>query len=79
MAGNLFAPTESPTLRFSEEGWETRSMAALPNLGGMSRAGYVVAGIALAAWGLFGANAGWVEVLWLVVGGTLIVEGVIGF
>jgi hypothetical protein len=54
-------------------------MAVLPNLGGMFRAGYVVAGIALAAWGLFGANAGWVKVLWLVVGGTLIVEGVIGF
>ncbi|HJY86057.1 MAG TPA: YgaP-like transmembrane domain [Candidatus Acidoferrales bacterium] len=54
-------------------------MAALSNLGGMSRGAYVVVGIALAAWGLFGANAGWVKLFWLVLGGTLIVEGVIGF
>ncbi len=54
-------------------------MAALPNLGGMSRAGYVVAGVALVCWGLFGADAGWARILWAVPGGALIVEGLIGF
>ncbi len=54
-------------------------MALMPNLGGMTRAGYVVAGVALAAWGLFGANAAWARIPSLVIGGALIVEGLIGF
>ena len=49
-------------------------MAAVPNLRGMSRAGYVLAG-----WGLFGAQAAWARVLSAVAGGVLIVEGLIGF
>ncbi len=53
-------------------------MAALPNLGGMSRTGYVAAGVALACWGLFGAGAGWARILWAVLGGALVVEGLIG-
>ncbi len=54
-------------------------MAVIPNLGGTSRAGYVIAGAILAAWGLFGANAAWTIILSLVLGGALIVEGLIGF
>jgi len=54
-------------------------MAALPNLGGMSRTGYVAAGVALVCWGLFGADAGWARVLCALLGGGLIVEGLIGF
>ena len=54
-------------------------MAAVPNLGEMLRVGYVVAGVGLAAWGLFGADAGWARALWAVLGGVLIVEGLIGY
>ncbi len=54
-------------------------MAALPNLRGMSRAGYVLAGVCLAGWGVFGAEAVWARVLSAVGGGILIVEGLIGF
>jgi hypothetical protein len=54
-------------------------MAALPNLGGKARAGYVLAGVGLASWGLFGAEAGWARILSAVAGGVLMVEGLIGF
>ncbi len=54
-------------------------MAAVPNLSGNMRAGYVLVGVGLAAWGLFGADAVWARVLLLVAGGALIVEGLIGF
>ncbi len=53
-------------------------MAAVPNLRGMSRAGYVLAGVCLAGWALFGAQATWARVLSAVAGGVLIVEGLIG-
>jgi len=54
-------------------------MTAVPNLNGMFRTGYVLAGAGLAAWGLFGVDARWVKLLLLFIGGALIVEGVIGF
>ena len=54
-------------------------MSVIPNLGGMWRAGYVIVGAVLAAWGLFGANAAWAIILSLALGGALIVEGLIGF
>ena len=54
-------------------------MAVVPNLGGVTRAVYVLLGVALAAWGLFGAEADWARITWAVIGGALIVEGVIGF
>jgi hypothetical protein len=54
-------------------------MAAIPNLSGQWRAGYVLAGVVLTAWGLFGAQANWAILLLLVLGGLLIVEGLIGF
>ena len=54
-------------------------MAAVPNLRGMLRAGYVLAGVCLAGWGVFGAQAAWARVLSAVAGGVLIVEGLIGY
>jgi len=54
-------------------------MAVTPNLVGMWRAGYVIAGAVLAAWGLFGAKPVWATILSVVLGGALIVEGLIGF
>ena len=53
-------------------------MTVVPNLAGKWRAGYLLAGLALAAWGLFGAVAAWARIAWLVGGGILIVEGLIG-
>ncbi len=54
-------------------------MTAVPNLSGMSRTGYVLAGVGLTSWGLFGVDAGWAKLLLLLIGGALIVEGLIGF
>jgi len=54
-------------------------MTTTPNLSGIARAGYVVAGIILSAWGIWGASVGWAQIVWLVIGGALIVEGAIGF
>ncbi len=54
-------------------------MAAQPNIGGIWRASYVLGGIALALWGLFGAEATWARIVSLVFGGALLVEGGIGF
>ena len=54
-------------------------MVAQPNIGGLWRTGYVLAGIALALWGLFGANSAWAKIASFVFGGALLVEGVIGF
>jgi hypothetical protein len=55
------------------------TIAAQPNIGGMWRASYVIAGAALALWGLFGAVAAWARIASLVIGGALLIEGVIGF
>lgn len=54
-------------------------MAATPNLRGMARAGYLAGGAALALWGVFGASAGWAQIVWLALGGAVTVEGLIGF
>ena len=53
-------------------------MGVAPNLAGKWRAGYLLAGVALAAWGLFGAVAAWARIASLVGGGILTVEGLIG-
>jgi ABC-type transport system involved in multi-copper enzyme maturation permease subunit len=55
------------------------TIAAQPNIGGMWRASYVIAGAALTLWGLFGAVAAWARIAALVIGGALLIEGVIGF
>ena len=54
-------------------------MAAEPNVAGMARLLYLVAGVAAASWGLWGADQGWTQRSWLFLGGALVVFGVIGF
>jgi hypothetical protein len=54
-------------------------MAAEPNVAGMARLLYLVGGAAVASWGLWGADVGWTQWAWLVLGGALLVFGVIGF
>ena len=54
-------------------------MAAVPNVTGMARLLYFVAGAAVVSWGLWGANQGWTQWSWLVLGGALVVLGVIGY
>jgi hypothetical protein len=54
-------------------------MAAEPNVKGMARLLYMVGGAALASWGLWGADQGWTQWAWLVLGGALLVLGVIGY
>ena len=54
-------------------------MVAEPNVAGVARLLYVVAGAAVASWGLWGANQGWTQWSWLALGGALLVLGVIGY
>jgi Protein of unknown function (DUF2892) len=54
-------------------------MAAEPNIAGMARLLYLVAGVAVASWGLWGADQGWTQWAWLALAGTLLVLGVIGY
>ena len=54
-------------------------MAAQPNVVGMARLLYVAAGAALASWGLWGADRGWTQWTWLLLGGVVLVLGVIGY
>ena len=54
-------------------------MAAEPNVAGMARLSYLVAGAAAASWGLWGADQGWTQWTWLALGGTLLVLGLIGY
>jgi len=54
-------------------------MAAEPNVAGVARLLYLVAGAAVASWGLWGADQGWTQWSWLVLGGALLVLGLIGY
>jgi hypothetical protein len=54
-------------------------MTADPNVAGMARLLYVVAGAAASIWGLWGADQGWTQWFWLALGGALFVLGVIGY
>jgi hypothetical protein len=54
-------------------------MPAESNVAGMARLLYVVAGAAVVCWGLWGADQGWTQRSWLVLGGALLVLGVIGY
>jgi len=54
-------------------------MAAEPNIRGMARLLYAVAGAAFASWGLWGADQGWTQWVWLVLGGTILILGAIGY
>lgn len=54
-------------------------MPAEPNVAGIARLSYIVGGIAVASWGLWGADPGWTQWSWLLLGGALLVLGVIGY
>jgi hypothetical protein len=54
-------------------------MAAEPNIVGMARLLYIVAGAGLASWGLWGADPGWTQWTWLALGGVVLVLGLVGF
>ena len=54
-------------------------MTVRANLGGTGRTAYVLIGVSLAAWGLWGAEATVWRILVLAAGGALIVFGLIGF
>jgi hypothetical protein len=54
-------------------------MVAEPNIVGVARLLYVVAGAAVASWGLWGADQGWTQWTWLALGGALLVLGAIGY
>ncbi len=45
-------------------------MAAEPNITGMARLLYLVAGAALVSWGLWAADQGWSQWSWLAFGGA---------
>ncbi|HEV7966727.1 MAG TPA: DUF2892 domain-containing protein [Candidatus Acidoferrales bacterium] len=54
-------------------------MVAEPNLAGVARLLYLVAGAAVTSWGLWGADQGWTQWFWLALGGALLVFGLIGY
>ncbi len=54
-------------------------MTAEPNIAGMSRLLYLVAGGAVVSWGLWGADQGWSQWTWLALGGIILVLGLIGY
>lgn len=54
-------------------------MPAEPSVTGMARLLYLVAGAAVASWGLWGADQGWTQWAWLIMGGALLVLGLIGY
>jgi hypothetical protein len=54
-------------------------MAVQPNLNGMPRFGYVVAGLAMMAWGFFYADQGFPHYAWPIVGASVLIAGIIGF
>jgi hypothetical protein len=58
---------------------EGRRMAAQPNVAGIARLLYVAAGAALVAWGLWGADQGWTQWAWLLLGGIVLVLGMIAY
>jgi len=54
-------------------------MAAQPNLSGIARSVYVVAGLGLMAWGFFGVESAWLRLAAPVGGAILVIEGLIGY
>jgi hypothetical protein len=54
-------------------------MAAEQNVWGIARLLYILAGTAIASWGLWGASPGWTQWTWLVLGGVILVLGLIGY
>lgn len=54
-------------------------MPAEPNMGTGLRAGYVLVGLGLAAWGFFGVETAWLRYAMAIGGSILVVEGIIGY
>jgi hypothetical protein len=54
-------------------------MATEANVSAVARILYLVAGVGVASWGLWGADQGWTQWAWLTLGGLLIVCGAIGY
>ncbi|HEY2646693.1 MAG TPA: YgaP-like transmembrane domain [Candidatus Acidoferrales bacterium] len=54
-------------------------MAAVANISGLARMLYLVAGVGVVSWGLRGADSGWTQWAWLILGGLLMVLGAIGY
>jgi hypothetical protein len=54
-------------------------MTAQPNIAGMARLLYVVAGAGTVSWGLWGADQGWTQWTWIILGGIVLVLGIIGY
>ena len=54
-------------------------MALQPNLHGIPRFGYVVAGLAMMLWGFFFADPGVGHYFWPIAGAVVLIEGIVGF
>ena len=54
-------------------------MALQPNLHGIPRFGYVVAGVLMLGWGFFFADPGFGHYFWPILGAVVLIEGLIGF
>ncbi len=54
-------------------------MPAEPNLTGIARLVVLGAGVAMASWALWGADEGWHQIVWLILGGVCLVLSVIGY
>ena len=68
--------TTSANMHGQEPGGERGPyMAAEPNISGMARLLYIVGGVGVASWGLWGADPGWTMWTWLAVGGCILVQG----
>ncbi len=50
-----------------------------PNLAGLARLSYVLAGMALVAWAIFYADPGMGRLLACIVGAVALIEGLIGY
>ncbi|MCL4523531.1 MAG: DUF2892 domain-containing protein [Acidobacteria bacterium] len=54
-------------------------MALQPNLNGIPRFGYVVAGLVMMGWGFLFADPGFWHYAWPIVGAVVLIAGIIGF
>ena len=54
-------------------------MAAEPNIKGMARLLYVATGAGVVSWGMWGADEGWTQWAWLMLGGAILILGAIGY
>jgi hypothetical protein len=55
------------------------TMAIQPNLNGVLRFVYVVAGLAMMAWGFFYSDQGFGHYAWPILGASVLLAGIIGY